>query len=140
MSSKDKKAWKPPTLPDQMGNQYRVVSTHLTDDRETEDIVAGDVVAVATTEETITMTDQDQKELEKKRATTRMTKTDLRLMKDQDDHTEVVAVDAAEGVDVDAAIQVVADTSDVIVMKMVKVRNIHQTVTAKGITIMKDAK
>jgi len=121
------------------GNQYRVVSTHLTDDRETEDIVAGDVVAVATTEETITMTDQDQKELEKKRATTRMTKTDLRLMKDQDDHTEVAAVDAAEGVVVDEVIQDVEDTSDVPVMTTVKVQNTHKTVTDK-VMIVNDVK
>ena len=85
MSSKDKKAWKPPTLQDQMENQYKVASTHQTDDQETEDIEVGDVVEVATTEETITMIDQDQRELGKKRVTTRMTKTDLRLMKDQDD-------------------------------------------------------
>jgi len=133
MSSKDKKAWKPPTLQDQMGNQFKVVNMHLTDDHATVDIVAGDVVVVAT-DETITMTDQDQKVLEKKKATTKMTKTDLRLTNDPGDHTEVVAVDGAEDEAVDEVIQDVEDTFDEAVMMTVKVRNTLKTETVKGRT------
>lgn len=134
MSSKDKKAWKPPTLQDQMGNQFKVVNMHPTDDHATVDIVVGDVVVVETTDETITMIDQDQTVQEKKKATTKMTKTDLRLMNDLDDHTEVVAVDGAEDAAVDEVIRDVEDTFDEAVMMTVKVQNTHKTETVKGRT------
>lgn len=140
MSSKDKKAWKPPTLQDQMGNQCKVVNMHLTDDQGPVDIAVEDVVVVTTTEEAIIMIDQDQKELGRKRVTTRMIKTDLRLKKDQDDPIEVAAVDvdAAEDEGVDTL--GVEDTSDDHVMMMVKARNIHKTVTDKEIMTGKDVR
>lgn len=131
MSSKDKKAWKPPTLQDQTGNQFKVVNMHLTDDHATVDIVAGDVVVETTDDTTITVTDQDLKALEKKKATTKMTMTDLRLMNDPDDHTEVVAVDGVEDVAVDEVIRDAEDTFDEAVMMTVKVRNTHKTETVK---------
>lgn len=134
MSSKDKKAWKPPTLQDQTGNQFKVVNMHPTDDHATVDIVAGDVVVETTADTTITMTDQDPKVLEKRKATTKMTKTDLRLMNDPDDRTEVVAVDGAEDAVVDEVIRDAEDTFDEAVMMTVKVRNTHKTETVKGKT------
>lgn len=120
-----------------MGNQYKVVNTHLTDDQETVVIiVAVDGVVVATED---TMIDhQDQKE--KRKVTMRTTKTDLRLMKDQDNPIEDVAVDAAEDVVVDEVIQDVEDTADVTVTMMVKVQNIHKTVNIVKVKMVNDVK
>jgi len=119
-----------------MGSQSRVVNMHPTDDHETVDITAvGDVVVEDTSDETTTMIDQDQKVLEKRKATTKMTKTDLRLMNDQDDHTEVVAVDGAEDVVVDEVIRDVEDTFDATVTTTVKVQNTHKTAIVEEMTV-----
>lgn len=134
MLLKVKKAWRPPTLQDQMGNQYKVVNTHLTDDQETVIIiVAVDGVVVATED---TMIDQK----EKRKVTMRTTKTDLRLMKDQDNPIEDVAVDAAEDVAVEEVIRDVEDTADVTVMMMAKVQNIHKTVNIVKVKMVNNVK
>jgi len=114
-----------------MGNQFKVVNTHQTGDQETADIVAVDVGVDTTTTVEITVTDQDLKVQVKKKVTTRMTKTDLRLMNDLEDLTEVVAVDEEEDVAVDAVIQDVEDIFDEAVMMTVKDQNTHKTVTVK---------